>query len=202
MSYGCIKIRKFTKEIEQMVRVSDFPQLPLSLSLFEPCNPRARRNEAEFRSLANVKLTLLQQNFIAGQCIGELGDYPDIRFGASGNAMKNRYRLSSGTVNGWISNLKNNRVSQVKVGRPNALDAQGKQEFIMEVSRGKENVDGKGKVTKVRFDRQEITECVNRKSRETKKRSGHLIDTENDEIVLSEKTIYAIIKVCMLKVKV
>ena len=127
------------------IKVSAFPQLPLQLAVFGPANHMLQDSEAVFTPLKADSMTVAQKNFLAAQCTDEfkVGDI-DIRLGDSGRQLIRRYGLPVGTVGRWTSNLKKGKPNYDSRGRPEALDEQGKSDFLAEVALGKEIVTGKG----------------------------------------------------------
>ena len=97
-----------------MVLVADFPSLPDDLSIFGPANFRAFRNEAVFRNLKGVRLTISQCDFFSVQCLGlhEENNFTDIKLGVSGNELKRRYKIPIGTANFWIAKFKSTNKSE------------------------------------------------------------------------------------------
>lgn len=176
--------------------VRDLPVIPEKFAIFAPSNPLSRNHEARFNSLEGVDLTGAQKDFIAGQCLGNIGDEVDIRFGESGRAIKRRYSLTEGTVNVWIKNVRNGVKNADRRGPPNALDEQGLFDFHTEVKAGK-TVAGKGrKHTKALFTHEEVSVTMSKHARLTKVRRGHEnVDVDEGTVALSRKTVEKIKKV-------
>ena len=183
------------------MRVDEFPVLIGELAIFNVNNPKNRRGDATFQCLQGNSFTAAQKNFLAAQCIGEIGDLPDICLGDSGNQLKRRYGLPFGTVNKWISNFKSPTAANIdgKCGRPLSLDQQGLLDLHKEVSQGVA-VKGKGskKNKKALFTGPELHACINKHYRMTLKRKGQHVHSDDEDIVLCHKTIKKLKKVFLL----
>jgi hypothetical protein len=184
---------------ESFIKVSDFPVLPLELAVFGPSNSMLSDSEAVFTPLNADNMTVAQKNFLAAQCTGQIQDGGiDIRFGDAGNQMKRRYGLPKSTVDRWIKNLKQGKPNYDSRGRPEALDEQGKRDFLAEVAAGTDVVTGKGKrktMTKACMIGPEITAAANKHARLTKERAGLIIDVTDEDIILHDDTIDKLKKV-------
>lgn len=176
------------------MRVNDFPLLPSEMKIFGVANPLAHHSEAIFYSLKHVSLTGPQKDFIADQCQGVFGDYPDIRFGDSARKLKIRYDLSESTVCSWIKHRKVGEHNTALLGRQSSIDVQGMIDHFANVSKGK-NVKGhKAKNTKALFTKQEVNRSLNQHYRETLVRKGYDIDVNDEDLVLSRNTFKKINK--------
>ena len=184
-----------------MVLVAEFPNLPDHLSIFGPTNFRANRNQAEFQNLKGVTLTISQCDYFSIQCLGlhEENNFDDIKFGISGNELKRRYNIPIGTANFWIAKFKSTNKSEIVRkqgrGRPTALDSVGIAAACAEIQLGTAEKKG-GKTNKRRLmDLTEVSACLSKHARITSRRAGHDVDVEDDQIILSPKTIKRIMKV-------
>ena len=178
--------------------VSEFPILPCYLDLFCPLNRdySLRANPvAVFRDLKGITLTVQQKDFFARQCTHTFGEFPDITFGEGQNDMKRRYNIPFGTANLWISNFKYS-TNQSRSGQPLAMDDQGFRDFMVEVSQGKPLSKGKRNNSSVKFTKDEITDCLNKHARATKRRRGH--EDLDEEYSLDQRTLNKLKKVCVL----
>jgi transposase len=176
--------------------VSEFPVLPGNLAIFMPTKPILGRSVAKFRDLRETKLSVEQKEFLARQCTGDLDGNVDIRFGDSGRDIKRRYKIPSSTVNRWIKNLRSpNAINHERRGRPDSLDAQGKAEYLKEVSEGKPLKGKGGKVKKVLFTHNEIVACLNKHAQASRKRRGHDVNEFNEDEYLHEDTVKKLKKV-------
>ena len=181
--------------------VIDFPVLPDEFQIFSPINTLNLRNqsvEAIFRDLGNEKLTLQQKNFLVAQCLDELNDLPDIKFGDSGNQLKRRYNIPIGTVNFWISAYKAKRNCHDKVGRPPALDEIAIKAAIAEIAAGSASKKGVRKSKKRLLTANEVGAVFSKQARLTSERAGKDIDVEDEQLVLCPNTIKRLVKVLNL----
>jgi hypothetical protein len=184
-------------------KVSEFPVLPAELAVFRPSNLILRDSEAVFVPLHAASMTVAQKNFFAAQCIGEFkeGDI-NIRLGDSGNELMRRYSLPKGTVGDWKKNVKDGKPNYDTRGRPEALDEQGKMDFLAEVAAGTVVVTGTGqkkRSAKALMIGSEIAQCASKHARFTQARAGKIVDVEDMEVVLHEDTIEKIKKVSMCR---
>jgi hypothetical protein len=177
----------------------EFPILPTELNIFAPSNLRATYNDAEFHNLRGYSFTARQKNFFARQNDEEVakGGVIDIRFDCSCRDLEARYQLPHGTVGKWISNWKiGPHVNQDGLqGRRLSVDREGFLDFHKEVECGKITKKTGRKAKECRFSSLEETSMLNREYRRSKKRKGHIVDSDDETLTVSAKTIKKLKKV-------
>lgn len=181
-----------------MMKPDEFPILPECLQIFAPTNLKAKYNEAKFRDLSEFSFTGEQKNFFVRQNDVEIakGDVIDIRFGCSGRSLENRYNLPHTRVAWWSKNWKvgPNVNQDGSSGRKPSVDLQGMLDYHSMLKEGKMVKIGK-KTYQAHFIHPEETAALNKQYRFTLKRRGHLIDSEDEELVLNPKTVKKLKKV-------
>ena len=161
------------------ILVKDFPHLSEDFDVFRPTNHRANHNVCEFRVLKGTKLTGVQKDFFAKQCLKQFDGQPDIIGELSGIQFKKRYSIPGGTVDEWIKRVKCG-LSNIDggAGRRTVLDEQGMKDAMLVISQGvPEKVGGKKHKMRLMEDR-EVNKVFIEQAMKTAQRRGRVVDPD------------------------